>query len=122
MIANTGGGGLVRPVFTVTLPLRPATHIFGATVTTNVPSVVPRASLGTVMKLPLLTFACHWQFAVTATDPGAFGVRTPAVTHPQMPSRTVGGSSGGSFGFFAGVPRSPRSLAFKTNLAAMGAA
>ncbi len=33
---------------------------------------------------------------VTATDPGAFGVRTPAVTHPQAPERTVGGSSGGS--------------------------
>ena len=33
---------------------------------------------------------------VTATDPGAFGVRTPAVTHPQAPGRTVGGSSGGS--------------------------
>ena len=33
---------------------------------------------------------------VTATDPGAFGVRTPAVTHPQVPSLTVGGSSGGS--------------------------
>lgn len=33
---------------------------------------------------------------VTATDPGAFGVRTPAVTHPQAPGCTVGGSSGGS--------------------------
>lgn len=33
---------------------------------------------------------------ITATDPGAFGVRTPAVTHPQAPGRTVGGSSGGS--------------------------
>lgn len=33
---------------------------------------------------------------VAATDPGAFGVRTPAVTHPQAPERTVGGSSGGS--------------------------
>jgi Asp-tRNA(Asn)/Glu-tRNA(Gln) amidotransferase A subunit family amidase len=33
---------------------------------------------------------------VTATDPGAFGVRTAAVTHPQDPSLTVGGSSGGS--------------------------
>src|SRR5204863_7314515 len=33
---------------------------------------------------------------VTATDPGAFGVRTPAVTHPQAPSLTAGGSSGGS--------------------------
>lgn len=33
---------------------------------------------------------------VAATDPGAFGVRTAAVTHPQVPGRTVGGSSGGS--------------------------
>lgn len=33
---------------------------------------------------------------VSATDPGAFGVRTPAVTHPQAPDHTVGGSSGGS--------------------------
>ena len=33
---------------------------------------------------------------VTATDPGAFGVRTAAVTHPLAPDRTVGGSSGGS--------------------------
>jgi Asp-tRNA(Asn)/Glu-tRNA(Gln) amidotransferase A subunit family amidase len=33
---------------------------------------------------------------VTATDPGAFGVRTAAVTHPQNQSLTVGGSSGGS--------------------------
>ena len=33
---------------------------------------------------------------VTATDPGAFGVRTVAVTHPIAPDRTVGGSSGGS--------------------------
>ena len=33
---------------------------------------------------------------VTATDPGAFGVRTGAVTHPIAPDRTVGGSSGGS--------------------------
>ena len=33
---------------------------------------------------------------VTATDPGAFGVRTIAVTHPQAPDLTVGGSSGGS--------------------------
>jgi Asp-tRNA(Asn)/Glu-tRNA(Gln) amidotransferase A subunit family amidase len=33
---------------------------------------------------------------VTATDPGAFDVRTPAVAHPQAPGRTVGGSSGGS--------------------------
>lgn len=33
---------------------------------------------------------------VSATDPGAFGVRTPAVTHPHAPGRTVGGSSGGS--------------------------
>ena len=33
---------------------------------------------------------------VTATDPGAFGVRTPEVTHPQAPERNVGGSSGGS--------------------------
>jgi aspartyl-tRNA(Asn)/glutamyl-tRNA(Gln) amidotransferase subunit A len=33
---------------------------------------------------------------VTATDPGAFGVRTGAVTHPLAADRTVGGSSGGS--------------------------
>lgn len=33
---------------------------------------------------------------VSATDPGAFGVRTAAVTHPQAPDHTVGGSSGGS--------------------------
>ena len=33
---------------------------------------------------------------VTASDPGAFGVRTAAVMHPQAPDRTVGGSSGGS--------------------------
>lgn len=33
---------------------------------------------------------------VCATDPGTFGVRTPAVTHPQAPGVTVGGSSGGS--------------------------
>ena len=33
---------------------------------------------------------------VTATDPGAFGVRTAAVRHPQDSSLTVGGSSGGS--------------------------
>ena len=33
---------------------------------------------------------------VSASDPGAFGVRTAAVTHPQVPERTVGGSSGGS--------------------------
>ena len=33
---------------------------------------------------------------VTATDPGAFGVRTAAVRHPQAPDLTVGGSSGGS--------------------------
>jgi Asp-tRNA(Asn)/Glu-tRNA(Gln) amidotransferase A subunit family amidase len=33
---------------------------------------------------------------VTATDPGAFGVRTAAVRHPQHPALTVGGSSGGS--------------------------
>jgi Asp-tRNA(Asn)/Glu-tRNA(Gln) amidotransferase A subunit family amidase len=32
----------------------------------------------------------------TETDPGAFGVRTPAVTHPFAPAHTVGGSSGGS--------------------------
>ena len=33
---------------------------------------------------------------VSASDPGAFGVRTAVVTHPQVPERTVGGSSGGS--------------------------
>ena len=33
---------------------------------------------------------------VSASDPGAFGVRTAAVTHPQAPDRAVGGSSGGS--------------------------
>lgn len=33
---------------------------------------------------------------VSLSDPGAFGVRTVDVTHPQDPSRTVGGSSGGS--------------------------
>lgn len=33
---------------------------------------------------------------VSATDSGAFGVRTAAVTHPQAPEHTVGGSSGGS--------------------------
>ena len=33
---------------------------------------------------------------VAATDSGAFDVRTPAVTHPQAPGLTVGGSSGGS--------------------------
>lgn len=33
---------------------------------------------------------------VTATDPGAFDTRTPAVTHPQAPALSVGGSSGGS--------------------------
>ncbi|MBM3505665.1 MAG: amidase [Alphaproteobacteria bacterium] len=33
---------------------------------------------------------------VTETDPGAFGVRTASVTHPQAPTLTVGGSSGGS--------------------------
>lgn len=33
---------------------------------------------------------------VTASDPGAFGVRTPSVRHPQGGDRTVGGSSGGS--------------------------
>jgi Asp-tRNA(Asn)/Glu-tRNA(Gln) amidotransferase A subunit family amidase len=32
----------------------------------------------------------------SVTDPGAFGVRTAEVTHPQAPERTVGGSSGGS--------------------------
>lgn len=30
------------------------------------------------------------------TDPGAFSVRTPEVTHPADPTLTVGGSSGGS--------------------------
>jgi Asp-tRNA(Asn)/Glu-tRNA(Gln) amidotransferase A subunit family amidase len=45
---------------------------------------------------------------VSASDPGAFGVRTDKVTHPQAPGLTVGGSSGGSgaalaagFGFAA---------------------
>jgi aspartyl-tRNA(Asn)/glutamyl-tRNA(Gln) amidotransferase subunit A len=33
---------------------------------------------------------------LSVTDPGAFGVRTAEVTHPQAPERTVGGSSGGS--------------------------
>ena len=33
---------------------------------------------------------------VTATDPGAFGVRTEATRHPIWPELTVGGSSGGS--------------------------
>jgi aspartyl-tRNA(Asn)/glutamyl-tRNA(Gln) amidotransferase subunit A len=33
---------------------------------------------------------------VSATDPGAFGVRTPMVHHPQAPDHNVGGSSGGS--------------------------
>jgi Asp-tRNA(Asn)/Glu-tRNA(Gln) amidotransferase A subunit family amidase len=33
---------------------------------------------------------------VTASDPGAFGTRTGAVTHPQAPASSVGGSSGGS--------------------------
>lgn len=33
---------------------------------------------------------------VSASDPGAFGVRTEAVRHPLAPERTVGGSSGGS--------------------------
>lgn len=33
---------------------------------------------------------------VSVTDPGAFGVRTPDVTHPVDPVLTVGGSSGGS--------------------------
>ena len=33
---------------------------------------------------------------VSVSDPGAFDVRTPAVTHPVDPSLSVGGSSGGS--------------------------
>jgi len=33
---------------------------------------------------------------VAATDPGAFGVHTPSVRHPQAPPCNVGGSSGGS--------------------------
>jgi aspartyl-tRNA(Asn)/glutamyl-tRNA(Gln) amidotransferase subunit A len=33
---------------------------------------------------------------LSVTDPGAFGVRTAEVTHPQAPECTVGGSSGGS--------------------------
>lgn len=33
---------------------------------------------------------------MTATDPGAFGVRTDVTTHPQAPLHSVGGSSGGS--------------------------
>lgn len=33
---------------------------------------------------------------VAVSDPGAFDVRTPEVTHPADPSLTVGGSSGGS--------------------------
>lgn len=33
---------------------------------------------------------------VSVSDPGAFGVRTAAVTHPQASDLTVGGSSGGS--------------------------
>lgn len=33
---------------------------------------------------------------VSTTDPGAFGVRTPEVIHPQAPELNVGGSSGGS--------------------------
>ena len=33
---------------------------------------------------------------VTATDPGAFGVQTPEVRHPQAAELSVGGSSGGS--------------------------
>lgn len=32
----------------------------------------------------------------TISDPGAFGVRTIATSHPHSPTRTVGGSSGGS--------------------------
>ena len=40
---------------------------------------------------------------VSASDPGAFGVRTAAVTHPQAPDRTVGGSSGGSGAVLAAV-------------------
>lgn len=33
---------------------------------------------------------------VSHSDPGTFGVRTDAVTHPKAPELTVGGSSGGS--------------------------
>src|SRR5699024_2874904 len=33
---------------------------------------------------------------MTASDPGAFGVRTDVTTHPQAPLHSVGGSSGGS--------------------------
>lgn len=34
--------------------------------------------------------------AVSASDAGGFGVRSPRVTHPLSPERIVGGSSGGS--------------------------
>ena len=34
--------------------------------------------------------------AVSASDAGGFGVRTPQVAHPLFPERSVGGSSGGS--------------------------
>src|SRR5882724_1453842 len=69
VIAKTGGGGMVRPVLTVILPLRPATHPFAATVNVTVPSEEVGALLGTVMKSPLLEDPCHRQLAVTAIDP-----------------------------------------------------
>src|SRR6266851_6744300 len=58
---NTGGAGMVRPVLTVTVPLRPATQVFAATVKFTVASAMPRASLGTVMRAPLLEDACQAQ-------------------------------------------------------------
>ncbi|SDF94212.1 amidase/aspartyl-tRNA(Asn)/glutamyl-tRNA(Gln) amidotransferase subunit A [Bradyrhizobium brasilense] len=39
---------------------------------------------------------------VCAADPGMFEPRSPAVTHPQAPDLTVGGSSGGSAAALAG--------------------
>ncbi|MGE3144803.1 MAG: amidase family protein [Pseudorhodoplanes sp.] len=86
----------IGPLAGLRLAVKDNIAVKGQSFTAGLPLYAERLAAETAPAVRRLTDAGASLVGMTRTDAGGFGVTTPQVTHPLLPGRSVGGSSGGN--------------------------
>ena len=86
----------IGPLAGLRLAVKDNIAVKGQPFTAGLPLYAERIAAETAPAVRRLTDAGASLVGMTRTDAGGFGVTTPQVTHPLLPGRSVGGSSGGN--------------------------
>ena len=94
--AEAADANPASPLHGVNIAVKDNIDTAGALCSAGLPFLAERRATKDAVVVAALRAAGAVILGMTATDSGAFGVVTPAVTNPNHPSLIAGGSSGGS--------------------------